>query len=756
VPNARWSVIIDDGDARATLQRLRDDIERTGQFVSSRAFKTGDVFGAGGTSGRGAADDIAAKLGVARSDVITAVRQSNLLLGPGGQPVRFGGGEPGGASGGGRFGLESHSIGLQSVAHSARAVADTYTYRVSPAISEVHRAAAGFLAFSVPGFGALAAIGLSAATVIGVNLFGSLLKAREGAQEVQHAFATALSPGGDVGPASDIVKKRTAEIITLNEQIKDVDRQIALYPLSKNPPAEQAMAVGLLEFQRSFQLGRLQKERNRLEQERIGAEEAIAPEVRKALATKIAQDQAKEERELARLAVTEQESGNKAAFALAQDRVREQFKLAEGERAIRVARSKGIEEFAEGEARVGAISLNELQGVRRGAIESKRAEELAGANAEANKRRAELEFQRSDIESQIATRRKYLEEEGARLTRPQIKKEELEIAEREAKARALQAELADVEAERAQKGRSIAQQAGFDLAKDSQRRIAEDLQQEEARFQLKRSLREASLQDELAHIQLLIGRTAEGSSERLRLEKEFADKKNQIRDQSEGGAIGILGEAGALLKSRGVTAATPEQFAAAFGEISQTNRETLRNFGAGGAADPDAVIKALRFQSQLRGLGDLGVQAGDPLSLLFGLPGGGNVGGFLQGTAAEGAGGGSDAWGNILDDRAKRAKADYDRLYGGGGSGDRPKLGFGAGAETAGGDTEATIRQQLGLGAISDGYKSAFDGAMTVVTDFGQKLKTELDSINSAAGESIADRVLAKLREILYRDNQRN
>src|SRR2546428_6192828 len=91
-----------------------------------------------------------------------------------------------------------HAGGLQQMAHSARAVADTMLYRVNPALGEVHRAAAGMLLMSGNAMLMLAGGGRSAEAVIRVQRIGSLPQGREESE----VFPTAVpsGAGGGVSP----------------------------------------------------------------------------------------------------------------------------------------------------------------------------------------------------------------------------------------------------------------------------------------------------------------------------------------------------------------------------------------------------------------------------------------------------------------------------------------------------------------------------------------------------------------------------
>jgi hypothetical protein len=363
--------------------------------------------------------------------------------------------------------------------------------------------------------------------------------------------------------------------------------------------------------------------------------------------------------------------------------VAEQAKLVDGERALRLEREKGLEAVAEAEFAGGRLSLDELQATRRQGIEARLAEGLLGADTEANKRRADLDFQRSEIEGQIAQRQAYLKDEEGRVDDREKRTIGREIAERQSQLRVIQQQLGDIESERDQKRRGVTQQGDFDLARDEQRRLAE---------------------------------------------------AKTLQERRETGALGIIGQAGALLKSQGIEQATSEQLGQTFDQLGQKHQQTLDLFKAGGAVSPDDLSAAIRFQSERRSLQDLGVS-----------PGG--AGGFLSTTA------GADA-----------DKAYWDQWFG-----ERLKSGvsvpsFGAAPSlNFPGTPEAAIREQLGLGPVpninADLVVQGFDGAWQRVKAGAVSMVTELDRVFAGRAEgwaaSIEDRVLARLRDTLYRDFQR-
>ena len=68
-------------------------------------------------------------------------------------------------------------------------MADSYAYRVSPALAEVNRSAATFLQLSGGTVGIVASIVISAATLVGVKLLGANLgEAKKEAEELSLAF----------------------------------------------------------------------------------------------------------------------------------------------------------------------------------------------------------------------------------------------------------------------------------------------------------------------------------------------------------------------------------------------------------------------------------------------------------------------------------------------------------------------------------------------------------------------------------------
>src|SRR5439155_16455107 len=125
----------------------------------------------------------------------------------------------------------------------------------------------------------------------------------------------------------------------------------------------------------------------------------------------------------------ETEAGGTRAISLAQSRIEESAKLAQGERQLRLERVE--------ENRAIAIARTQAEGI-------------AAAEEDAAKRRVSIALQQADLENQIRTRRAYLAE-APFLTAPQRAKEEQEIAERRAKQFALQEQLGNVDLELDQK-----------------------------------------------------------------------------------------------------------------------------------------------------------------------------------------------------------------------------------------------------------------------------------------------------------------
>jgi len=186
MPDAKFTLSLDATDARAELSRFRTDVQETARDVERAAPRlTGEVADFAKTLGR--------QLGVRPSDpvVMDILRKQGLVpsatapaIVP---PSPIIPGLPAGEAASPEL-WHRHAGGLQQMAHSARAVADTMLYRVNPALGEAHRAIAGMLLVSGSAMGLLAGTALSAATVIGVQLFGSLLRAKNEA----HDFAVAV------------------------------------------------------------------------------------------------------------------------------------------------------------------------------------------------------------------------------------------------------------------------------------------------------------------------------------------------------------------------------------------------------------------------------------------------------------------------------------------------------------------------------------------------------------------------------------
>src|SRR5438128_2430945 len=141
MPDARLTISIDDAEARITLARLQSDVERTASLIEASSRRVGSLApglaGAGGVpllapaaEAQRTAGQIASQLGVQRAQVLEAFRSSQLLATPLVPGVPGAPGRPGGG-----LDLTAHAGGLQAVAHGVRSVADSYAYRVSPALA---------------------------------------------------------------------------------------------------------------------------------------------------------------------------------------------------------------------------------------------------------------------------------------------------------------------------------------------------------------------------------------------------------------------------------------------------------------------------------------------------------------------------------------------------------------------------------------------------------------------------------------------
>jgi hypothetical protein len=554
---------------------------------------------------------------------------------------------------------------IQSISHSFRAVADTYLYRVNPAAAEFHRALSTTLALSGTLVGVIASIGISAAALLGVTVFSKLLgEGKKEAEELRLSLRLA-SDLGDLGGLEKIAKESQTEITKLTLAVEDYDKALAKANEQAVASATAGLSptelIGGPAVEAAQAAARARPESSPLEREREAAvlrlraaQDAIDHRQEELAIVKQIVKEETERIEIERLRATEAIAAAKIPLELAKTRVAEEAKLAEGERALQLGRLSTVEHVVERETR--GVRLTETQGtaLRQGLIEERRRIGLEEADEKAAKSGNELALARSGIEAEITLRRRTLAT-TAGLTPPQRVAAEIDIANLERQRLGFEDRLGFIEATRLQARRRVEDEAvaarvrqqedevekakrrdedlfkhrealgevtiaerqgrlgaiaagglpGFDLA--ARRSAQESLYQSEKvvdqlRFDLKRTLGEASLQDELRRIQAEVDAAGAGTVEKIQLEKTLADEKTKIRTAQES-ALGRTLEYLGIKPEEKVTAESLEQRVREREQAAEVNRQ---RFAGGGEATRAQLEDALRSAGLRKELGLLG------------------------------------------------------------------------------------------------------------------------------------------------------
>ena len=120
-------------------------------------------------------------------------------------------------------------------------------------------------------------------------------------------------------------------------------------------------------------------------------------------------------------------------------------------------------------------------------------------------------------------------------------------------------------------------------------------QAEQSLFDLRRALGLATLQDEVARQQEIVNNTKAGTQARIAAETELANKQQQLRDANKSAAQQLIDSLSDSLKARGVEGVNKDNLAQEFERRRLAAQDLINTFNQGITVDPDKLKAAQQF-----------------------------------------------------------------------------------------------------------------------------------------------------------------
>src|SRR5262249_29646499 len=143
------------------------------------------------------------------------------------------------------------------------------------------------------------------------------------------------------------------------------------------------------------------------------------------------------------------------------------------------------------------------------------------------------------------------------------------------------------------------------ITQENEKRVQTAMAQERQLFELRKTLGQATLADELAFIDRLLEKTKAGSDQRTQLEIDRANKARQIHDTRENVAANVLGDVGQLFGIKPTDQVTAGSIEAMFARLTGARERVRSAFAAGGAVPFGALTDSLRANSLERQMRDV-------------------------------------------------------------------------------------------------------------------------------------------------------